>query len=153
MRTLLLSPSRNLASPRGWAITPTCLPEGSRYDEIHCVGGGTLLLWLLLKAGCAPRATRVVCHGHMVLPTPESCAAWLGEDARVDVDDYEWRREAIKLGIGGALRDSGKAWLEPLLLCIASGRAHELESDFRSLQMRWERSGARQRLARCPTAK
>ena len=48
-RTLLLAPSPVLAQPRGWQTLAQAplLPKDIRYDEVHCVGGGSLLLWLL----------------------------------------------------------------------------------------------------------
>ena len=142
MKSLLLSPSHELATPRGWtSLSPDAFPPSARYGEIHCVGAGSLLLWLMLKAGCAPRSTLIVCHGPLVLPTPSSCAAWLRSDGRdaSPADDFEWRRQAIALGAGGALRS--RPWLEPLLRTVATGQATVLADDLRSLQSRWERSG------------
>ena len=145
--SILLNPSVNIATPRGWAsVTPDALPRSKRYSEVHLVGGGTLLMWLLVKAKCAPFATRIICHGPMVRPTPESCQQWLGDEARRrgiedDVDIYEWRRQAVVLGVGGNLRAMGKEWLEPLLQEVAMGRCHVLAEDFEAMRVRWERSG------------
>ena len=145
--SILLNPSVNIATPRGWAsVRPDALPRSKRYSEVHLVGGGTLLMWLLVKAKCAPFATRIICHGPMVRPTPESCQQWLGDEARRrgiddDVDIYEWRRQAVGLGVGGNLRTMGKEWLEPLLKEVAMGRCHVLAEDFDALRVRWERSG------------
>ena len=56
--SILLNPSVNIATPRGWAsVRPDALPRSKRYSEVHLVGGGTLLMWLLVKAKCAPFAT------------------------------------------------------------------------------------------------
>ena len=145
--SILLNPSVNIATPRGWAsVRPDALPRSKRYSEVHLVGGGTLLMWLLVKAKCAPFATRIICHGPMVRPTPKSCQQWLGDEARRrgiddDVDIYEWRRQAVVLGVGGNLRAMGKEWLEPLLQEVAMGRCHVLAEDFEAMRVRWERSG------------
>ena len=144
-RTLLLSPSTSFATPRGWQTLTSYtspLARSSRYDEVHCVGGGSLLLWLLACAGKAPRAPLVYFHGPVVLPTPESCAAWLDRDApeaRTVNDGFEWRRQAISLGAGGTI--SGHTWLKPLLTTVAAGRSYELGARFVQMQRRWERNG------------
>ncbi len=100
-RTLLLSPSRALATPRGWEALALSKPSfAERYDEVHCVGGGSLLLWLLTQMRRAPRSREVIFHGPVVLPTPESCAAWLestGETTHL-ADHLNWRRQALSLG-------------------------------------------------------
>ena len=145
---LLLNPSTAYATPRHWqalALGPgeaTSVPCASRYHEVHCVGGGSLLLFLLLRAGLAPRASRVVMHGELVLPTPESCNRWV---ARVDpsfptIDGYTWRREATLLGAGGGLRKSAP-WLESLMRCVASGQHDKLAAEALSLAERWDLSG------------
>ena len=39
-----------MATPRGWeaiAQYPSLSTSGVRYDQVHCVGGGSLLLFLL----------------------------------------------------------------------------------------------------------
>ena len=144
--TLVLSPSPMLAQPRGWAsLSPEPLPA---FEEVHLIGGGSLLLWLLAKAGRAPRASKIVCHGPPVLPTPESCWAWLGPEPRVDVSVYEWSQQALSVGIAGSLRATGHAWLEPWLRHVATGRLDALTDDFEVMQTRWERSG---RLMYAPT--
>ena len=55
-------------------------------------------------------------------------------------DAYEWRRQAVSLGVGGALpeRDS---WLKPLFTSIAAGRSDELGARALQMQRRWERNG------------
>ena len=141
-RTLFLSPSTALASPRGWQTLGTPLPANARYDEVHCYGGGSLLLWLLACAHRAPRSRVVYFHGPVVLPTPESCTEWLaraGSDTN-DADQYEWRRQAVSLGVGGGL-DKGSEWLKPLLTSIATGRSYELGARATDMQRRWERNG------------
>lgn len=143
-QVLVLSPSRLIAQPRGWTEISTMLPPSasSRYDEIHCIGAGSLLYWLLGMAGRAPRASKVVCHGPLVLPTADSCAEWLARDGRDEIaDKYEWRQQAIALGFNGQLRSSNQAWLEPLMVTIAGGRCFELAEDFVSKRDRMEAYG------------
>ena len=53
-RSLLLSPTTALASPAGWSQLDAPLPQDCRYSEVHCIGGGSLLLWLLAVAGHRP---------------------------------------------------------------------------------------------------
>lgn len=151
-RTLLLSPSPSLAHPRGWTQIRSSSPiqqytKSGTYDEVHCVGGGTLLLWLLAAARCAPRSRLVYVHGPMVYPTPESCSAWLArasalQEAPTGIlsDTYEWSQQAIMMTLGGALPKE-EAWLKPLLTSVATGRAHELGERALSMQRRWERNG------------
>lgn len=145
---LILSPSTALAQPHGWQslITTPKSWYGGRFDEVHCLGGGSLLLWLLACAHCAPRGRMVYMHGPVVVPTPESCARWLERTpGRVGVpgagDKYDWRRQAIALGAGGFLQKEDASWLEPLMRCVASGRAYELGARATDMQKRWERSG------------
>lgn len=168
---LLLAPSTNLAQPRGWAAlanSPSLICKSVPFsqtratvDEVHCVGGGSLLLWLLACAGRAPRGRMVYMHGPVVLPTPESCAEWLARDcaAAVAADDDnslsaalfhvdnslssdDWRTQAVMAGLGGGgLPLEHTAWLRPLLTAVACGRADELGARFSSMQRRWERIG------------
>ncbi len=147
-RTLLLSPSTALAQPRGWQALATAppLPADRRYDEVHCVGGGSLLLWLMACAHRAPRGRVVHLHGPVVLPTPESCASWLARSEALGsnpaADDYEWRRQALSLGVAGSgLHGARSEWLKPLLTSIAMGRARELGARASDMQRRWERNG------------
>ena len=143
-RTLVLSPSTAIASPRGWQVAGAAtLPQNARYDEVHCIGGGSLLLWLLACAHRAPRGRVVYLHGPMVLPTPQSCAEWLQRDAPASVDltdEYEWMRQAISIGAAGGL-DPSAAWLKPLLKSVATGRSSELGARASDMQHRWERNG------------
>ena len=76
---LLLAPGAGLSQPRGWAALAnqpaliSSVPFSRTHttvDEVHCVGGGSLLLWLLACAGKAPRGRTVYMHGPVVLPTP-----------------------------------------------------------------------------------
>lgn len=119
------------------------MPRGT-YDEVHCAGGGSLLLWLLSCAGRAPRSARVIMHGPLVLPTVDSCAAWLKRELQdrdhPTLDDYEWRQQALALGAGGALRAAESRWLELLLRSIAAGRSNELAARYVAMQRRWERN-------------
>ena len=146
-RTLLLNPSTGLAAPRGWQALVAAhppVPSGSRYDEVHCMGGGSLLLWLLACAGRAPRGRMVYLHGPVVLPTPESCNAWLlrAGASTLQCDEYDWRRQAVSLGAGGGmLTQSTDEWLKPILRTIAAGRAHELGDRAAAMERRWERNG------------
>ena len=77
---LVLSPPTAFATPRNWARLPLEPAEtGILKTEVHCIGGGSLLLWLLFRAGGAPRlhkSGRVIIHGDIVVPTPQSCRAW-----------------------------------------------------------------------------
>lgn len=145
---LILSPTTALAQPRGWSAlaSPPSLSskQSTTYDEVHCVGGGSLLLWLLACAGRAPRGRIVYMHGPVVQPTPESCAAWLVRESggAYSPDKYEWRTQAVALGLsGGGLPPEDMQWLRPLLTSIASGRGGELGSRFADMQKRWERNG------------
>ena len=138
-RSLLLSPTTALASPAGWSQLDAPLPQDCRYSEVHCIGGGSLLLWLLAVAGRAPRGRVVYMHGPVVLPTPESCGAWLARAGGTPFDEYEWQRQAISTGVAGGLEHS--PWLKPLMTSIATGRANELGQRAADMQRRWERHG------------
>ena len=146
-RTLVLNPSTSLASPRGWQAlveTHSNIPSGKTYDEVHCIGGGSLLLWLLACAGRAPRGRMVFLHGPIVLPTPDSCNAWLERSGSraPPCDGYDWRQQAVSLGVGGGnIQRDTDYWLWPVLRTIATGRAHELGERAASMQRRWERNG------------
>jgi len=144
-RTLLLAPSTMLSSPRGWSAVSTMPSLTGKYEEVHCTGGGSLLLFLLCAAGKAPRLLphgRVHFHGEVVLPTSESCAAWLKHSgAKNDIlDDYEWRQAAVSLGVGGNLR-AHHHWLEPIARSIVTGRTCDLVEQFEDLRRRSERKG------------
>ena len=141
--SILLSPSIGLANPRTWQALPELsLQHQQRIDEIHCIGGGSLLLWLLIRARRIPPVRHVVIHGPMVLPTAESCAEWA---ASIDPDrapnEREWRREALCLGLGGALSATNREWLAPILHTIASGRSEELALDMLRYRDRWAEAG------------
>ena len=155
---LLLSPGVSLAQPRGWislasqpSVYSKTVPFSQRQttvDEVHCVGGGSLLLWLLACAGRAPRGRVVYMHGPVVLPTPESCGEWLMREHGAEASDgyllssHDWRQQAVACGVGGGgLPPEHFEWLRPLLTAIACGRAHELGERFSSMQRRWERIG------------
>ncbi len=134
--TLLLAPDTTLAQPGSWQRWTEAWAEspGARYDEVTCVGGGTLLLWLLVRAGRAPRCRNLVVSGPVVLPSPSSCGAWVGADK---VDEYGWRRQAVSLGANGFLHKPGDAWLEPIMTTLACGRYGELEADALQYLKRW----------------
>lgn len=73
-------------------------------DVVSCVGGGSLLLWLLLQRSSRQPShidamPSVVMHGDLVLPTPESVARW----AMLKIDPHEWRRQAVMVGMNGGL--------------------------------------------------
>jgi len=147
-RSLLLSPSTSLASPRGWDAVSEMPELSTRYDEVHCVGGGSLLLFLLFCAGKAPRLRkggRVFFHGPVVQPTAASCAEWLrsAKPGDCSINEYDWTTSAVMVGAGGGLTDPAHQWLAPLTKSIAAGRSHELAEKFESLE---ERSIAKGRL-------
>ena len=109
------------------------------------MGGGSILLWLLLKAGQAPRCARkVVVAGPLVLPTPESCAEWVGQ-CGIDVpipDAHSWRRQGLLLGAGGDGRlQRENSWLAPIAVSLAAGRFAALEEDMMGYVDRWARAG------------
>merc|ERR550514_1402851 len=140
---LLLSPSASLASPRGWSSLSTMPKLTDRYDEVHCAGGGSLLLFLLFVAGKAPRLQphgRVFFHGPIVYPTAQSCSAWLDAlntgNGGSAVDEYDWRQAALSLGFGGALHKECNHWLAPLASAVSAGRSYELAEKFNDLQAR-----------------
>ena len=136
---ILLSPSIGLANPRSWQALPELsLHHQQRIDEVHCIGGGTLLLWLLIRAKRIPRVGHVVVHGPIVLPTAESCEQWVSSiDPEAAPKEREWRREALCLGLGGALSATNKEWLAPILHTIASGRSEELALEMLRYRDRW----------------
>ena len=129
-RTLILSPPVSMATPRGWeaiAQYPSLSTSGVRYDQVHCVGGGSLLLFLLHLAGKAPRLAKagtVFVHGEPIYPTSDSCSLWadaVRPGAGKDIDDEEWRNAAVSMGLGGRLAEPQLKWLEPLTRSIISG--------------------------------
>ena len=151
-RVLLLSPSVALAHPRGWqAITQSSLlpAAGTRYDEIHCAGGGALLLFLLMCSRRSPRGPKVIMHGEMVAPTAESCARWCERAgaSTYEVNTFAWRSQAVMAMAGGLEGDA--RWLEPLLRNIAMGRGVQVEKQFFAWADRWARHG---RLVHAPDA-
>ena len=137
---LLLSPPSTLAQPSGWKKLPAVPHHLNRCDEVHCIGGGTLLLWLLVKAGRAPRCNQIVVHGRPALPSPTGVEPWLADLSQSEIDAHEWRKQAVALGVGGALT-SDEAWLRPILLEMAMGRFEALEEDLLSYAARWESAG------------
>lgn len=153
--TLLLSPSTSLATPRGWGAVSSMPKLSSRYDEVHCVGGGSLLLFLLFAAGKAPRLRpggKVIFHGPIVHPTASSCSSWLNSlkaGSGKTINEYEWRSSAVSLGVGGALHEPFHQWLEPITKDVAAGRTNQLVDRFNDLQRRSEQKG---RLEHIPTA-
>ena len=136
--SIVLTPNVNLVHPRYWQSLPL-IPE-QRYDTLHCLGAGSLLLWLLVRAKRSPRVSRVVVHGDLVLPTPESCDDWASTFG-VSVTSHEWRTEALLLGLDGALPSSEHAWLAPILQLVANGRTEELAADMHQLADRWAATG------------
>ena len=144
---LVLSPPPSLAEPRGWSVLPAIPRALQRPDEVHCVGGGSLFLYLLVMAGRAPRCNRIVLHGDMVVPTPESCGRWLtqlGATSLASTDPYEWRRQATVLGLGrnrGARAPADDAWLLKLSEAAAAGRFSTLEADMLRYVNRWAAAG------------
>ena len=91
----------------------------------------------------SPRAPKLIMHGEMVAPTPESCAKWcerLGVD-KSNVDEYTWRAQAWQAGASGALRAEEVKWLEPMMRSIAMGRTAEVEARFHNWSERGMRSG------------
>jgi hypothetical protein len=140
---LILSPSAAIAQPRGWVDVSAMSPIAtSRFDEIHCIGAGSLLLWLLGMAGRAPRAKNIYCHGPLVMPTARSCTEWLSHAGRGALaDKYEWRSQAVNLGFNGQLATENDRWLEPLMRTIAAGRDDELVDDFEKKKEHQESRG------------
>mmetsp|Transcript_92211 Transcript_92211/g.276686 ORF Transcript_92211/g.276686 Transcript_92211/m.276686 type:complete len:142 (-) Transcript_92211:256-681(-) len=126
--SLLLSPSVALSHPRAWQNIPS-LPTYDRISEVHCIGGGTLLLWLLVRAKRIPRVGHVTIHGPMVLPTAESCAHWVATvDSSYVSNERVWRKEALCLGLDGALPADDKRWLAPILREAHSSNRARLRS-------------------------
>ena len=147
-RTLVLAPTTSLANPRAWSSISAMNILG-RYDEVHCSGGGSLLLFLMACAGKAPRLRpggKVFFHGDIVYPTPESCKQWLSKDGSNTDDDladaYEWRAAALSLGVGGGLHEPSNRWLEPIARSVTMGRwSTELVDAFNKLKTRTEEKG------------
>jgi len=111
-------------------------------DVVSCVGGGSLLLWLLLQRSSRQRSQidampSVVMHGDLVLPTPESVARW----AMLKIDPHEWRRQAVMVGMNGALKKPENKWLAPIMTNVAAGRFEPLESQMLRQVDFWDRQG------------
>lgn len=145
---LVLTPSASLASPHGWTeIARASFNPLQRFDEVHCVDGGSLLLFLLCRAGKAPRLSsrgKVFFHGPVVLPTAASCTDWLariGAKGTDGTDEWAWRKEALSLGMNGNLHEDKYEWLQPITRSIASGRSAELVAHFKQLQHKSEQKG------------
>lgn len=143
MHTLVLSPSTSFANPRSWeAVSRMNIP--GLYDEVHCMGGGSLLLFLLACADKSPRLRpggRVILHGPLVYPTPDSCKEWLKKENQdlEDVDAHEWRKAALSLGVGGLMEHD--QWLEPIVRSVTSGRHGELVDRYETLKCKTEDKG------------
>merc|ERR1712217_71662 len=141
---LLLSPSIALSHPRAWQSLPSLpIRDQHRISEVHCIGGGSLLLWLLIRAKRIPRIGQVVIHGPLVLPTADSCAQWAEaiECPAYVSTEREWRTEALCLGLDGALSMDDRKWLLPILHDIAAGKSNELCHDMLRYRDRWYASG------------
>jgi len=158
---LLLSPKiANIATPTTWiANTAHGLAIDQYADQIHCFGGGSLLLWLLLRAQHA-RSHRsvksvgtshlppVVFHGDLLLPTPMSAAA-AQQSADEDVSQVSiasriertWRRQAVLAGLDGSLHHPRNAWARPIFSDVAAGRFQDLETDMLKYIEFWDRVG------------
>ena len=79
-----------------------------QYDEVHCFGGGSLLLFLLACAGKSPRLCpggKVVLHGPLIYPTPDSCKQWLVKENKKLLEDVG--------KMGGSKGKAGKAGKSP----------------------------------------
>lgn len=142
---LILSPPTALASPRAWHSVSEIQSSIHTYDEVHCTGGGSLLLFLMCQKGCSPRLSpvgKVYFHGPLVLPTASSCSDWLARvGAKSSTDESEWRRAGYSLGMAGNLNEACHEWLKPLARSVASGRSHELVHAFHVLMERSEQKG------------
>ena len=143
-KTLVLSPTTSFANPRAWKAV-TGMNIVGQYDEVHCFGGGSLLLFLLACAGKSPRLCpggKVVLHGPLIYPTPDSCKQWLVKENKKlleDVDAYDWRQAALSLGVGGLLEEH--RWLEPIVRSLTAGRHEELVEQYDALKSRTEEKG------------
>jgi len=145
MRSLILSPSSLISSPSSWLGVSDVNFQG-RFDEVHCTGGGSLLLYLLCCARRAPRLTaqgRVIFHGELVYPTFGSVSKWLhkiGLDELIE-DECEWRQAAVSLGVGGDFHKKQHQWIEPIKKSVFMGRTHELVAHFDDLMTRSKQNG------------
>ena len=153
---LVLRPSLALAEPQGWWAVGEVPSFAQRADELVCLGGGSLLLWLLFRAGKAPwAARRVSVYGALTFPTPESCGAWAASGTRrgdptlptrPPPDPHEWRRQATLLlssnaGDRGSQWRPEQLWLIPLLQPTAAGRFEEVHNEMAIALDRWAASG------------
>lgn len=152
---LLLRPGLALSEPQGWSAV-TELPHFAQHaDEVVCLGGGSLLLWLLFRAGKAPwAARRVSVYGPLTYPTPESCALWAARlatdgaalETHASQDPFEWRRQAT-LMLSRSSGDRGRRlrpeqlWIVPLLEPIAAGRFADVHREMDAAVERWAATG------------
>mmetsp|Transcript_56926 Transcript_56926/g.113110 ORF Transcript_56926/g.113110 Transcript_56926/m.113110 type:complete len:247 (-) Transcript_56926:240-980(-) len=143
---LLFNPATTMANPCQWLPSTTAAAVSkfavTQSDTVHCMGGGSLLLWLLLRSTRhqqrmeALKHVPIVIHGDLVLPTPESVVSWVSSQ---DISAYEWQRQGIMLGVGGDLRKPENAWLKSVSADLAAGRFGELESDMLRYIDHWDK--------------
>ena len=151
---LILRPPASILSPASWpdvgSFGSSMEHTATGVEQVHCVGAGSLLLWLLLQARpneLAKQATQglghpsqlpsVVMHGPLVLPTPTSVADFCSTSAS-DVEE-EWRRCGVMMFLDD---DNMKKteWLMHIMRDVAAGRFGQLESDMLRHIDHWDRA-------------
>jgi len=151
---LLLAPTRgSVDNPANWlsakSIVRNQLWCSSGAAEVHCVGGGSLLLWLLLNAQRSGRKGQqtiaepmpsVIMYGEPVLPTPESVGMW--SNSAVDPSlAASWKDAGDRLYHSPALKLPENRWLSDISETLSKGDFLMLADDLLRHLDFWDAKG------------